>query len=91
MAVELNPPPKEEDLASLNAAMTRLYNSNRIATRRGTIFHSGEIVAVRLECENNGWFRARVIEESENPDGTQFSDGFILAISSEAKVLCTYY
>ena len=34
---------QEEDLGSLNLAMTSYYSSNRIQTRRGTLFHSGEV------------------------------------------------
>ena len=52
---------QDEDLGSLNEAMTRHYGGNRIQTRRGTVFHSGEVVAARLDTEG-GWFRARVIE-----------------------------
>ena len=57
----VNPIPKDEDLGSLNEAMTRHYCGNRLQTRRGTVFHSGEVVAARLDTEG-GWFRARVIE-----------------------------
>ena len=57
----VNPIPKDEDLGSLNEAMTRHYGGNRIQTWRGTVFHSGEVVAARLDTEG-GWFRARVIE-----------------------------